>query len=87
MKTDQELNAEAELCDFAGALAGMREGKRLSRAEWDVSGNWIGILSPESRSSPIGIYMYTPNQHRDGHPVPWEASQDDLLAFDWHVVT
>lgn len=87
--------------DFSGALELLKEGKRLTRLGWDGKGQFI-FLVPGSRFNvaagrpmahvfPIGAELkYRP--HIDiytvqGSVVPWIASQSDLLADDWEVVT
>lgn len=86
--------------DFGMALAALKAGSRVSRAGWNGAGMFL-FLVPGSRfvvNRPplLGIYeegtVVDYHAHIDmrtaqGYVVPWLASQVDMLADDWVVIT
>jgi hypothetical protein len=73
--------------DFGGALAALREGRRVSREGWNGKGMWIALREPAQvlrRSEMTLPYIYMSTAQ--GDLVPWLASQTDLLAMDWQVL-
>jgi hypothetical protein len=67
-----------EKMTFGDALVLLKQGKTLSRLEWDGTGRWLRIRPPNEMSVP---YLY---QCVDGQEfVPWVAKHEDLLAEDW----
>lgn len=71
--------------DFAIALAYLHQGKRVTRAGWNGKGMYIALQIPDEHSKMRRPYIYM--SPVDGDLVPWVASQSDLLATDWYVVT
>ena len=71
--------------DFGQALTAMRAGICVRRAGWNGKGMWVALQRPDegSKMTLPYIYMYT----TDGNLVPWLASQTDMLADDWCVLT
>ena len=86
--------------DFSTALIACKAGSKITRAGWNGTGMFV-YLVPGSRfevNRPplLGIYPegttidYRPHldmKTADGSCVPWLASQTDLLAADWEVVS
>lgn len=81
--------------DFSQALIECKAGKKISRAGWNGKGMWLLLVKPEQWSTSVGP-SNVPGAHRlpwigmktvDGGFVPWLASQTDVLADDWGVVT
>jgi Protein of unknown function (DUF2829) len=88
-------------CDgltFGLAVEALKLGYKVSRAGWNGKGMWlafvggteangrnayaIGLLpTPEFLSPWIGI------KNANNHFVPWVASQTDVLADDWAIIT
>ncbi len=69
---------------FGSALSLLKKNRRLARAGWNGSGQFIQIVTPEPddlMDLPF-IYIQTVQKQR----VPWLASQTDLLAEDWQVL-
>lgn len=64
--------------DFGQALVEIKAGNTVSRAGWNGNGMWL-----KSKMTLPYIYMST----AQGDLVPWLASQTDILAGDWGVVT
>ena len=85
--------------DFGGALAALRDGRRVCREGWNGKGMFL-FLVPGSkfkvnRAPLLGIYPegteidYHPHidmKTAQGYVVPWLASQADMLASDWQVL-
>lgn len=73
-----------ESCDFGWALRMLREGKKLFRSGWNGRGMWLALQVPDAHSKMSLPYIYI--KTADDKPVPWVASQTDLLASDWGIV-
>jgi hypothetical protein len=86
--------------NFSDALILLKEGKRLARVGWNGKGMFIFLVAGSrfevNRPPLLGIYpLGTPivyQQHldmktADDSIVPWLASQSDVLADDWTVVS
>lgn len=85
---------------FSKALEYIKNGDRLARAGWNGKGMFV-FLVPGSefvvnRAPLLGIYpagtqvkyhAHIDMRTADGQIVPWLASQTDLLADDWQVVS
>lgn len=86
--------------DFSTALVALKEGQLVARAGWNGKGMFVflvpGSTFQVNRPPLLGIYSAgaTINYHAhidmktaDGMVVPWLASQTDLLAEDWGIVS
>ena len=86
---------------FGQAIINLKDGKRVARAGWNGKGMFL-FLVPGSRITvsegrplaavfPVGAEVdYLPHidmKTADGKVVPWLASQTDVLAEDWTVVS
>lgn len=83
---------EPVLYDFGGALAALREGKKVGRMGWNGNGIFIQLQVPDENSKMTSPYIYidtfglvTSNPNAPKSRVPWLASQTDMLAEDWYV--
>lgn len=76
---------QVEGLDFGQALRVLRQGERVARAGWNGRGQYLELQSPNhlSRMTLPYIFIHTVQ----GDLVPWVASQTDLLAGDWVIVT
>lgn len=88
--------------DFGGALAGLQNGKKVTRSGWNGSGMFIvlqkgypdGIAINQNTADATGFEVGTVKKFlpymmfctAQGDFVPWVASQTDLLASDWTVL-
>jgi hypothetical protein len=86
--------------DFSFALFALKEGNKLAREGWNGKQMFI-FLVPGSkfqvnRAPLLGIYpegteiSYLPHidmRTATGEIVPWLASQSDLMAEDWVIVS
>jgi hypothetical protein len=69
---------------FGGAIAALKEGKRVSRAGWNCKDQYLGLQNPDENSANSLPYVYIITV--DGKRVPWLASQTDMLSEDWFVL-
>lgn len=70
---------------FGVALIALKEGKRVARAGWNGKGMWLALQVPDEHSKMRRPYIYMSDAQ--GLLVPWLASQTDMLAEDWEVVS
>lgn len=71
--------------DIGDALRAMRQGKRCTRAGWNGEGQWVAFAPPGNDDPMTLPYLFICTV--GGQRVPWVASQTDILATDWEVVT
>jgi hypothetical protein len=71
--------------DFGDALKALRIGQRLSRSNWNGPHQWVQLQIPDAHSKMTLPYIYISTVMSD--LVPWLASQTDLLATDWYIVS
>lgn len=90
--------AEAYTSDFGGALAALRDGKRVARAGWNGKGMFVYLVPPASYAVQTGAAKA---HFGEGSMVPynayfaiknvndtvstWVPSVNDCLAEDWSV--
>ena len=70
---------------FGGALVHLKQGARATRLGWNGVGQFIELQVPDEHSKMTLPYIYITTVN--GSRVPWLASQTDLLADDWKVLT
>jgi hypothetical protein len=89
--------------DFSQALAAVKSGSRIARTGWNGPGQFVvhqagypdGIAINANTARATGIPQgtvqkfapYLMMRNAQGVFVPWLASQGDLLADDWELVT
>lgn len=88
----QHINRDLGSITFSYALALLKEGEHLARAGWNGKGMWLELQRPDAHSKMTLPYLFLnypkgSMAYPDGARVPWLASQTDLLAEDWLVVT
>ena len=69
--------------DFGHALAQLKAGNRVTRAQWNGKGQYLELQKPDEHSKMRKPYIYI--KPVDDEFVPWAASQTDLLAQDWDI--
>lgn len=81
---------------FGEAIVEMKNGKRCARAGWNGKNMWIRYVDlytdaefriqpqPQAKESWLPFLIM---KTADGALVPWLASQTDMLAEDWSVVS
>jgi hypothetical protein len=70
---------------FGSALSLLKQEKRVTRTGWNGPGQYLELQIPDAHSKMTLPYIYISTV--DGDLVPWLASQTDILAYDWQVVT
>ena len=86
--------------DFSDALKLVKKGHRLARSGWNGKGMFVFLVAGSNfkvNREPLKSIMgegtevtYQPHidmKTADGSVVPWLASQSDLMADDWEVVS
>jgi len=70
---------------FGHALHALKAGHRVARAGWNGKGMWLELQVPDAHSkmSLPYIFMFTACKNQ----VPWLASQTDVLADDWRIIS
>ncbi len=71
--------------NFGGALEELEDGQAVARVGWNGPGQYLELQVPDEHSKMALPYIYLSTMQ--GHFVPWVASQTDVLANDWQVVT
>jgi len=77
---------------FGDALVQLKKGERVARSGWNGKSMWLQMQTPDELSKITLPYIYI--EYPAGHPaypngsrVPWLASQTDMLAEDWFIVS
>lgn len=91
---------ETDGLSFGMAIEALKAGKRVARKGWNGKGMFLFLVNGSTfsvnRPPLLGIYPegttinYCPHidmRTADGSIVPWLASQTDVLADDWAMVT
>lgn len=86
--------------NFSDALSAIKDGKRVARNGWNGKGMFLFLVAGSNftvnREPLLSILgegaeaTYRPHidmKDAEGKIVPWLASQTDLLAEDWEVVS
>lgn len=71
--------------NFGWAIYMLKQGHKVCRIGWNGKNMWLELQVPDEHSKMTlpYIYMYT----AQGDLVPWLASQSDMLAEDWMLVS
>ena len=84
---------------FGLAIEAMKAGKRVARAGWNGKGMWLFLIQGSNDIAKLhgygfGEMMGEPTfrdaifmKTVDNQLVPWTASQTDMLADDWQIVS
>lgn len=84
---DQTVRVNIEvraIRNFADALVGAMDGKRVTRAGWNAGGQYVAMQLSGLQSKMIRPYLYLKNAQNE--IVPWVPSQGDLFACDWAIL-
>lgn len=83
---------DLDAADFSDALMWLKEGKRVQRAGWNGSGQWVVLIDPGNAmytkggsSAPMQPCLGLKNAQGNMQPG-WVPSMGDLMATDWQVV-
>lgn len=76
---------------FSEALDHLKRGGKVSRTGWNGKGMWIQAQFPDENSKMTLPYLYinypVDAVNTPGARCPWLASQTDLMAEDWGMVS
>ena len=67
------------------AVKQMWDGQAVTRRGWNGADQWLKLQVPDAHSKMGKPYIYI--SPVDGELVPWLASQTDILAIDWEIVS
>lgn len=70
---------------FGHAIECLKIGSKVQREGWNGKGMWLRYISTEAQGP--GHLPYIEMKTVDNNIVPWLASQTDMLADDWRIVT
>ena len=73
------------LCEFEVALNLIKNGRCVARKGWNGKGQYVALIVPLEGTKMTLPYIFI--HTAQGERVPWIASQGDLLAEDWHIVS
>lgn len=71
--------------DFGSAIKALKLGNTVARSGWNGKGMWLALQRPDAGSKMSLPYIYMKTVQ--GDLVPWLASQTDVLAEDWEVIS
>nr|WP_201264994.1 DUF2829 domain-containing protein [Brevibacillus reuszeri] len=79
--------------NFGQAIEALKQGKKAARSGWNGKGMWLTLV-PVCRYNPSDVNSlgleklpWIGMKTADNCFVPWLASQTDMLAEDWLVVS
>jgi len=92
------MSTESASRNFGTALGALKNGYKLAREGWNGKGMYIFLINPVDGSGNGWTYTNGVNDNfpllpfiamktADNKVVPWLASQTDILAEDWSVVS
>ncbi len=80
--------------NFGQAIEALKDGKKAARDGWNGKGIFIELQRPDENSNMSHPYIYidttglqTDNPAAGKNRVPWLASQTDMLAEDWQLIS
>lgn len=79
--------------NFGAAIEALKNDERVARKGWNGKGMWLGIHKDdrlcvhEGTGLEIEYADYIAMKTADDKVVPWVASQTDMLAEDWEIVS
>lgn len=74
--------------DFGEAIRELEKGNCVARAGWNGKGMWIVLINEDDEYSEG--YKWCPFvalKTAQDKIIPWNASQADMLAKDWTLVS
>lgn len=72
---------------FEGALKALKKGARVARDGWNGKNMFVYLAPSHSWAGEIQLEPFLVMRTADNNHVPWLASQTDLLAEDWCVLS
>ena len=93
----EAVNEEAnDFLNFGDAIAALKSGYKVARAGWNGKNMWLSYLDPymnkqftliEKDDAEGTFSPYIGMKTADNKYVPWLASQTDILAKDWVILS
>jgi len=77
VKSPKDLSIEPAVgwnLTFGDALVHLKQGGRACRTGWNCLLSWVEVVDHELV------------RHNMGTSLPWTATDEDLLAQDWHII-
>lgn len=71
--------------DIGGAVNALKDGCMVTRDGWNGKNMFLTLQTPDTHSKMTLPYIYLTTVQ--GDLVPWLASQTDILANDYHIIT
>lgn len=80
------------MMNFGEAIQALKDGKHVARAGWNGEGMWLWLRPAHDEGVFSSRQQYPERAYivmKDATDmfVPWLASQTDMLAEDWEIVT
>ena len=79
------------LTNFGGAIFALKQGKKVARFGWNGKGMWLTYIdggeSDLKDGSKFKALPYIAMKTVGDELVPWLASQTDVLAEDWEIIS
>nr|WP_313824051.1 DUF2829 domain-containing protein [Leclercia sp.] len=92
-KEEQAETIDLDAADFSDALMWLKEGKRVQRAGWNGTNQWVEMVKnsglvfrSEHDSTAFSVADGLVLKNAQGIVVQWVPSIGDLMAEDWQVV-
>ena len=80
--------------DFGQTINALKAGNKCARSGWNGKGIFIELQVPDANSKMTSPYIFidttglqTENQDAPKSRVPWLASQTDMFAEDWMIIS
>lgn len=67
------------------AVKFLQDGRKVCREGWNGKGMYLMLQVPDENSKMTLPYIYMKTVQDD--LVPWLASQTDMLATDWQLIS
>lgn len=94
---ENPLSKSGKSMTFGSAIHYLKEGHKVQRVGWNGKGMWLKFIDPynnteftlhEKTEMEVGTFApYIGMNTADNQFVPWLASQTDMLAEDWELVS
>lgn len=73
------------MANFGEAIEALKQGYSVARKGWNGKGMWLSLQEPDELSKMTLPYIYM--KTACDNQVPWLASQTDMLAEDWEILS
>ena len=74
-----------DLLNFGDAISALKSSFRVARLGWNGKGMWLELQVPDEHSKMTLPYIFM--KTADDNLIPWLASQTDVLAEDWVILS